>query len=92
MTSVWTCRVRDTWRAQVDLYGEINTPPPEKTHKEVQIWIQEIHGVNYYIDNQNNVYNYNDIINNKTDPRIIAYYLKTNDTYSIPELNNGPAN
>ena len=69
-------------------HGEINNEPPKKTHKEIQIWIQEIHGINYYIDNNNNVYDYNDIINNKSDPRIVAHYIKTANEYSIPELNN----
>ena len=70
-------------------HGEINNEPPKKTHKEVQIWIQEIHGINYYIDNCNNVYNYNDIINNKTDPRIVAYYSKdSNGQYFVPEFFN----
>ena len=68
-------------------HGEINNEPPKKTHKEIQIWIQEIHGINYYIDNQNNVYDYNDIINNKPDPRIVAYYSKdSNDHYFVPEF------
>jgi len=67
-------------------HGEIDKEPPKKTHKEIQIWIQEIHGINYYIDNHNNVYNYNDIINNKVDPRIVAHYIKTDDTYSIPDF------
>ena len=69
-------------------HGEINNEPPKKTHKEVNIWIQEIHGINYYIDNNNNVYDYNDIINNNTDPRIVAHYMKTVNGYSIPELKN----
>ena len=34
-------------------------------------------------------YNYNDIINNKTDPRIIAYYSKdSNGQYFVPQFFN----
>ena len=47
---------------------------------------QEIGGIVYYIDNYNNVYNTEDIMNEKQDPGIIAQYIKQNNTYSIPEL------
>ena len=67
-------------------HGEITNEPPKKTHKTVQLWIQEIHGINYYIDDSNNVYDYNDIINNNSNPRVIAHYIKTVNGYSIPSL------
>lgn len=67
-------------------HGEITNEPPKKTHKTVQLWIQEIHGINYYIDDSNNVYDYNDIINNNSNPRVIAHYIKTANGYSIPSL------
>ena len=41
----------------------------------------------YYIDNQQNVYQPEDIIVNKINPRVIAKYVKNGNTYSIPELN-----
>lgn len=67
-------------------HGEITNEPPKKTHKTVQLWIQEIHGINYYIDDSNNVYDYNDIINNNSNPRVIAHYIKSVNGYSIPSL------
>lgn len=67
-------------------HGEITNEPPKKTHKTIQLWIQEIHGINYYIDDSNNVYDYNDIINNNSNPRVIAHYIKTVNGYSIPSL------
>ena len=47
----------------------------------------------YYIDNNKNVYNSEDIMSNKTNPRIIAKYEKTitndgNIKYEIPEFDN----
>ena len=42
-------------------HGQISTEPPKKTHTSVQVWIQEIHGISYYIDNDANVYDHNDI-------------------------------
>ena len=54
---------------------------------EVEIWIQEIKGINYYIDNVNNVYRTEDIISNKQNPDIIAKWkLNGNDKYTIPEF------
>ena len=54
---------------------------------KVEIWIQEIKGINYYIDNVNNVYRTEDIISNKQNPDIIAKWkLNGNDKYSIPEF------
>ena len=68
-------------------HGEISNKPPVKTHKTVSVWIQEIHGISYYIDKNNNVYNHNDIINNKINPKIIAKYtVNDKKEYSIPAL------
>ena len=40
--------------------------------KKVEVWAQDIHGIIYYIDKDLNVYRTEDIVNNKTDPDIIA--------------------
>ncbi len=54
---------------------------------KTEIWIQEIKGIHYYIDNVNNVYNTEDIVANKTNPEIIAKWkLNANDKYTIPEF------
>lgn len=55
--------------------------------KKLELWIQEIKGINYYIDAFNNVYNHDDIMQNKKDPSIIARYRKSEDgVYTIPEF------
>lgn len=56
-----------------------------KTRKS-EVWIQEIKGILYYIDKENNVYQAEDIINNVLNPKIIAKYVKDGATYSIPDL------
>ena len=56
-------------------------------NKKVEVWAQDIHGILYYIDNKNNVYQPEDILSNKINPKVIAKYIKTNEIYSIPEFN-----
>jgi hypothetical protein len=55
--------------------------------QKIQIFTQEIQGIIYYIDNNSNVYQMEDIIQNKSNPKVIAKYLLSNDVYSIPEFN-----
>ena len=55
------------------------------THK-LEIRAQEIGGIVYYIDDNTNVYNTEDVMNNKENPSIIAKYINRNGTYSIPEF------
>jgi hypothetical protein len=56
-------------------------------NKKIEVWAQDIHGILYYIDDKNNVYQAEDILSNKVNPKIIAKYTKTNEIYSIPEFN-----
>lgn len=53
---------------------------------KVSVWAQEIGGILYYIDVDYNVYNTEDIVNNKSNPRIVAKYKKNGETYSIPDF------
>lgn len=56
--------------------------------KKVEVWVQEIKGINYYIDSENNVYYPEDILSNKNFPRKIGKWTYNDtDGYSIPELN-----
>jgi hypothetical protein len=55
--------------------------------QKVEVWAQEIHGIIYYIDKTCNVYQVEDIIANKVNPKVIAKYVKTGDKYTIPEFN-----
>ena len=47
------------------------------------VWVQDIKGILYYIDDTGNVYEPQDIIKNKVNPKIIARYEKNGETYKI---------
>ena len=60
---------------------------PKNTTQKVEVYAQDIQGIVYYIDKNNNVYQAEDIISNKINPKIIAKYIKNDEVYSIPEFN-----
>jgi len=64
-----------------------NQEDAKVTTQKVEVWAQDIQGIIYYIDKNNNVYKAEDIIANKINPKIIAKYIKNGDLYSIPEFN-----
>jgi hypothetical protein len=69
-------------------HGIIDTQNEEKVNvQKIEVWAQDIQGIIYYIDNFNNVYQAEDIVVNKMNPKIIAKYVKNGDLYSIPEFN-----
>jgi len=55
--------------------------------QKIEVWVQDIQGIVYYIDKNNNVYQTEDIYTNKSNPKVIAKYVKDGDNYSIPEFN-----
>jgi hypothetical protein len=55
--------------------------------QKIEVWVQDIQGIVYYIDKNYNVYQTEDIYTNKVNPKIIAKYVRTGDNYSIPEFN-----
>ena len=59
---------------------------PKNTTQKIEVFAQDIHGIIYYIDKNNNVYQVEDIISNKVNPKIIAKYVKDGENYSIPEF------
>lgn len=69
-------------------HGIMNTQNEVKINtQKIEVWAQEIQGIIYYIDNFNNVYQAEDIVINKINPKIIAKYIKNGEVYSIPEFN-----
>lgn len=56
------------------------------TSQKIEVWAEDIQGIIYYIDKNNNVYQAEDIVGNKQNPKIIAKYVKTGETYTIPEF------
>lgn len=62
---------------------EDNSPPQLK---KVEVWVEEIKGIHYYIDEDKNVYSHEDIMLNKTSPSVISKWEKSDEgIYYIPE-------
>lgn len=55
--------------------------------QKIEVWAQDIQGIIYYIDKSGNVYQSEDIMYGKVNPKVIAKYIKVADVYSIPEFN-----
>ena len=58
-------------------HGSIETKNVNKK-KSIELWVEEIQGIVYYIDALNNVYSHEDIIQSVEDPRVISTW-KIND-------------
>jgi len=71
--------IKGTPHGIVDLQNE-----QKNTTQKVEVYAQDIMGIVYYIDKNNNVYQAEDIISNKINPKIIAKYVKNGENYSIP--------
>lgn len=57
-------------------HGIMDTPSDENMIEKIDVWIQEINGINYYIDGNGNVYDPQDVYQNKSNPRHIHKYQK----------------
>jgi hypothetical protein len=66
---------------------ELEEEEPKNQGQKVEVWAQEIQGIIYYIDKSFNVYQTEDIMQGKVNPKVIAKYVKNGDTYSIPDFN-----
>lgn len=53
-------------------HGVISITNNDKTMKRCCITIMDINGINYYVDDNNNVYNTADILSNSSNPNIIG--------------------
>ena len=58
-----------------------NNVPSNK--QKTEVWIEDVNGIFYYIDKNKNVYQVEDILSQKTNPKIIGKYTKTDDKYEI---------
>lgn len=69
-------------------HGVLEEENPENGQnvQKIEVWAQDIQGIVYYIDKNGNVYQTEDILGNKTNPKIIAKYVQTGDVFSIPEF------
>jgi hypothetical protein len=64
-------------------HGEIDDQQKTNNVKNIEVWVQDIKGIHYYIDDFGNIYKTEDIISNKTNPSIIAKYAKQGNEYNI---------
>jgi len=55
-------------------------------NKKVEVFVQDIKGIIYYIDKNKNVYKTQDILEDKDNPQIIGKYEIANGVYTIPEF------
>lgn len=62
-------------------HGVVDVTSKKNELKRVEIWLQEICGIIYYIDNNGNIYNTEDILQNKINPKVV-------DNYKIDEHGN----
>ena len=68
-------------------HGHVENKPEANPYTKRTVWIEEINGISYYIDKNNNVYQSSDIVNNVVNPRIIAKYVQNAfGEYSIPSF------
>lgn len=65
----------------IAVHDDAQTKPLTK----IEVWVQDIKGINYYIDSNNNVYRPEDIVSNKPSPAVIAQWvLNEAKVYTIP--------
>ena len=67
-------------------HGLVENEENKQTTQKIEVWAQEILGIVYYIDKFGNVYQAEDIVNNKINPKVIAQYVKNGDVFSIPDF------
>lgn len=51
--------------------------------KKLEVWTQDINGIMYYIDANENIYKTEDVLKNKTNPSIYAKWKKEGEVYTI---------
>ena len=69
-------------------HGLVEDEENKQTMQKIELWAQEIMGIVYYLDKFGNVYQAEDIVNNKVNPKVICKYAKTKmengeDVYTI---------
>lgn len=60
-------------------HGKVNGEAVTPNIKKREVWTQDIGGIIYYIDSDNNVYNSSDIMKSKVSPTVIGKCRKNMD-------------
>ena len=58
-------------------HGLVEDEENKQTMQKIELWAQEIMGIVYYLVIFGNVYQAEDIVNNKVNPKVICKYAKT---------------
>jgi hypothetical protein len=68
-------------------HGIIGDQPQShpRTH-EIEVSVREINGIIYYLDNFNNVYQTEDIVNNIPNPKVFSKYKKQGEQFILYNL------
>jgi len=66
-------------------YGCVETKPAVETSK-LEIWVEDMNGINQWIDAKGNVYSTTDINASVKNPRIISKWIKINGEYAIEKI------
>ena len=64
-------------------HGLMSDLTPTNNTKQLEIFAEDISGIIYYMDKQNNVYKITDILEGKEDPGMIGKYTKHGSEYKI---------
>jgi hypothetical protein len=57
-------------------HGSINVVVSDFVGVKKEVWVEEIGGIMYYLDNNNNIYNTEDVMSNRENPKIIEKWRK----------------
>lgn len=64
-------------------HGHIDDVSSENVQKKVEVFVVEMNGIAYYVDNNENVYSPEDVMSNQDSPRIIAKYTLDAGVYTL---------
>ena len=64
-------------------HGHMDEVNNENVQTKVEVFVVEIKGIAYYVDNIDNVDSPEDVMSNKDSPRVIAKYSCNNGVYSL---------
>lgn len=73
----------DTIQEQPNNNDSVSSEKNNEESKQVKVWKQDIRGILCYIDDNKNVYSSEDIMNNIKIPRVVAFWEKTDEKYTI---------
>ena len=64
-------------------HGHMDDVNGENVQKKVEVFVVEMNGIAYYVDNSGNVYSPEDVMSNKDSPRVIAKYSLDAGVYTL---------